>query len=165
LSKIFDLFFTPKTFFKNSTFGPFDSIFSTLILWFVNILVIFPIFKDTPLFGGFFNFSLVILIFIFLYEIFSGALHMFIARNEKVFWGFPYVLMPHILTGWIFSIAIFWNVAYIFLAIPIGWSVLLEFYLVRSSMGRGILYTLTMRIVRDFIFFLVIAIIFRRWLV
>ncbi|MGC9218684.1 MAG: hypothetical protein ACP5G8_04695, partial [Athalassotoga sp.] len=77
--------------------------------------------------------------------------------------GFPYVLIPHILTGWILSVALFWNLSYIFLAIPIVWSVLLEFYLVRSSMGRGILYTLTMRIGRDFVFFLVIAFIFRRW--
>ncbi len=163
MNKIFDLFFTPKTFFKNSTFGPFDSIFAILILWIVNVLVVFPIFKETPLFGGFFDFSLVILAIIFLYEIFSGALHMFVAKNEKVFWGFPYVLMPHILTGWILSIGIFWNLSYVFLVIPIGWSILLEFYLVRSSMGRGILYTLTMRIARDFVFFMVIGIIFRRW--
>ncbi len=163
MNKIFDLFFTPKTFFKNSIFGPFDSILATLILWFVNVLVIFPIFKETPLFGGFFDFSLVILAFIFLYEIFSGALHMFVARNEKIFWGFPYVLMPHILTGWILSIGIFWNLFYVFLIIPIGWSILLEFYLVRSSMGKGILYTLTMRIARDFVFFMVIGLILRRW--
>jgi hypothetical protein len=163
LNKIFDLFFTPKVFFKNSTFGPFDSLLSTLILWLVNIIVIFPVFKETPLFGGFFYLSLVILALIFLYEIFSGALHMFVARNEKVFWGFPYVLIPHILTGWILSVALFWNLSYIFLAIPIVWSVLLEFYLVRSSMGRGILYTLMMRVSRDIVFFLVIAFIFRRW--
>ncbi len=163
MDKIFDLFFTPKLFFKNSKFGPMDSLFATLILWIVNLFIIFPVFKDTPFFGGFAGLSLALLIIIFLYELFSGALHMFTSKNQNVFWGFPYVLIPHILTGWIVSAAIFWPFSYIFLIIPIIWSVLLEFYLVRSIIGRGILYTIVIRFSRDLVFFAAVSFILRRW--
>lgn len=163
MDKIFDLFFAPKSFFKNSRFGPFDALIATLIIWIVNVLILFPVFKETPLFGGFFNFSILLLAFIFLYNIFAGALHMFFSKNEKAFWGFSYAMMPNILTGWIFSIAIFWNLCYIFLVIPVGWSILLEFYLVRSSMGKGLIYTLIIRVARDLIFLIIISFIFKRW--
>lgn len=164
MDKVFDLIFAPKGFFKNSTFGPFDTLIATLIIWIVNAMILFPVLKDTPLFGGFFDFSVLLLAFIFLYNIFAGSFHMFFSKSKNAFWGFSYVMMPNILTGWIFSVAIFWNLFYILLIIPVGWSVLLEFYLVRSSMGKGILYTLIMRIARDLIFLIIILFIFNRGL-
>uniref|UniRef100_A0A7V3RFC7 Uncharacterized protein n=1 Tax=Mesoaciditoga lauensis TaxID=1495039 RepID=A0A7V3RFC7_9BACT len=163
MNKIFDLFFSPKIFFKDSRFGPFDAIFVTLLIWIVNMIIIFPTFKNMPLFGGFIPFAIVVLVLLFIYELFSGVIHKFLSKDQNVFWGLPYALVPHILTGWIISVAIFWEVAYIFLIIPIAWSVILEFYLVRSSTGRGILYTLVIRASRDLVFFAVLSFILRRW--
>lgn len=161
--RIFDLLFTPKRFFKSSNFTPSDAIFAILFLWIVNVLVIFPIFKETPFFGGFLGLSIVILAVIVFYELFSASLHMFFARQSKVFWAFPYVMIPNILTGWFISIGIFSSLYYVLLAIPIGWSILLEFYLVRALMGKGILYTIIVRLIRDFVFLALISMIFRRW--
>ncbi|HEU24871.1 MAG: hypothetical protein C0176_05700 [Mesoaciditoga sp.] len=161
--RIFDLFFSPKRFFKGSHFAPYDAIFAILLLWIVNVLAVFPTFKEIPFFGGFSGFSLVILGLISFYALFSASLHMFFSKQSNLFWGFPYVLIPNILTGWFISVGVMDHFYYVLLAIPIIWSVILEFYLVRAIMGKGILYTILMRLIRDFVFLAMISIIFRRW--
>lgn len=154
MDKIFDLLFSPKNFFKNSRPRPGDSIFSLVVVWAVNVLVIFPMFKNMPFFGGFWLFSLILLGLLAVYAAFAAGIHLLATGNHDLFRNFPYTVFPHILTGWIVTLSVFSGFFAFFLAIPVAWSVFLEFYLVRASTGKGLVYTLVARAARDVIFFM-----------
>ena len=166
MDKIFDLVFSPRTFFKTSKFDFISSVTALLIVWFVNVLILFPSFKNIPFFGGFYVFSIILLGLMVVYYLLSVAIHRIAGKGgKKVFFGFSFVLFPHVMSGWIFSMGFLWKWAFILLLIPILWSIVLEFYLVRSSMGYGMIYTIVVRITRDIIYFVSLYAFLKGWFV
>ncbi len=166
MDKIFDVIFSPRIFFKTARFNPTGTLIPILILWFTNVLILFPTLKSIPFFSGYLMFSVILLGIFLLYCAFATALHIIVGKSGRVIGlSFPYVLMPHIMSGWIFSMSLFYRWATILFLIPITWSVILEFYLVRSSMGHGMLYTVIVRTTRDVIFFMCLYAFFRGWVV
>ncbi len=166
MDKIFDLVFSPKLFFKTSKFGFLSSILAIFVVWIVNVLILFPMFKNIPFFGGFYASSAILLGLIVVYCALAIGIHRIVGKGGKtVFLGFPFVIFPNVMTGWIFSIYFIWKWAAVLFLIPIFWSVMLEYYLVRSSMGYGMAYTVIVRITRDIIFFVSLYAFLKGWLV
>ncbi len=166
MDRIFDVIFSPRIFFKRAKFNPISTLITILILWFTNILILFPTLKSIPFFSGYIVFSMIILGILIVYCAFATALHMIVGKGGRIMGlSFPYVLIPHVMSGWIFSMSLFYKWAAVLFLIPIIWSIILEFYLVRSSMGYGILYTVIVRIVRDVIFFMCLYAFFKGWIV
>ncbi len=143
-----------------------DSIIVILVIWFTNVLVLYPLFKDAPFFGNYIFFSLVGLGMLFVYYIFSVAIHMIIGRaDRKTMMSFAYVLIPHVMSGWFFSLALMNKWANFLYLIPLTWSVVLEFYLVRASTYHGMIYTVVVRFARDVIFFFGVYAFLRGWMI
>jgi len=166
VDRIFDVIFSPRIFFKTAKFNPIDTLIGILVLWFTNILILFPTLKNIPFFSGYLVFSVILLGILLIYCAFATALHMMVGKGGKIIGlGFPYVLMPHVMSGWIFSMSLLYKWMAILFLIPITWSIILEFYLVRSSIGYGMLYTVIVRIVRDVIFFACLYAFFRGWMI
>ena len=166
MDKIFDVIFSPRIFFKAAKFNPTSTIITILILWLTNILILFPTLKSIPFFSGYLMFSIIVLGILIVYCAFATALHIIVGKGGRTIGlSFPYVLIPHMMSGWILSMSLLYKWATVFFLIPIAWSVILEFYLVRSSMGHGILYTVVVRVVRDVIFFMCLYAFFRGWIV
>ncbi len=166
MDKIFDLVFSPRLFFKTSRFDLLSSTLTIFVVWIVNVLILFPMLGNIPFFGGFYIFSAILLGLIAIYYALAIGIHRIAGKGGKtVFLGFPFVLFPHVMTGWIFSIYFLWKWAAVLFLIPIFWSFILEFYLVRSSMGYGMIYTVIVRITRDIIFFVSLYAFLKGWFV
>ncbi len=166
MDKIFDVIFSPRNFFRVPKYKPLDSLFVILVIWITNALILYPLLKSTPFFGKYVLLSLIVLGLFFVYCIFAIAIHLIIGKaNRNVTIGFPYVMVPHVMSGWIFSLTLNGKWLSLLYLIPLVWSVMLEFYLVRSSTIHGILYTIVVRVARDVIFLLGVYAFLRGWII
>ncbi len=166
MDKIFDVVFSPKNFFRVSKYKRFDSVIVLLTVWFTNVLVLYPSLKYTPFFGRFVIFSLIGLGLFFIYCILSIAVHVIFggAKRDSMI-GFPYVMIPHVMSGWFFLLSLNNKWLSFLYLLPVGWSVILEFYLVRSSTTHGMIYTIVVRFSRDVIFVLGMYAFLRGWII
>ena len=166
MDKIFDVIFSPRNFFRAKRYKPLDSLIVILVIWLMNMFIIYPSLRAIPFWGGYILFSLVLLGLFFVYCVFSVAIHMIVGgARRSAMMGFPYVLIPHIMSGWFFTLSLNNKWISFLYVIPVAWSIILEFYLVRSSTVHGIVYTLVVRFARDIIFFVGIYVFLRGWII
>ncbi len=165
MDKIFDALFSPRVFFKSGRVLLSDSVKAVLVVWLTNVIVLYPTMKNCPFFGNYVFFSFVALAIFSLYLLWTLVTHFVISRIAKdSMWKLPFVFLPHIMSGWIFALSLRNAWIFLFFVVPVVWSTVLEFYFVRVTIGRGVLYTVILRIVRDVAFAVVTISFLRGWL-
>ncbi len=164
MDKIFDALFSPRVFFRNGHVSPWDSLKVIVLIWFIDVVIMYPTLKSCPFFGNYVLFSLVLLVIAIVYFLWTMVTHMiFTPVKRDVVWRLPFVFLPHIVSGWIVALSLKSTTMLALFIIPIGWSTILEFYFVRATAGRGMFYTLILRAVRDAIFIVAVISFLRGW--